>query len=138
MIIFWLINIALWIAFAYYNYAFIYRTRDFHTPGAIVSCLVALLAAYTSTIDISIGWYYQILILGFITITIRWAAFDLFFNYLCDKSWWYYGNTSRGIRYSKPHYKNGKIDRVFGLWQIPIKIVFLFISIYLSYEYCRG
>jgi hypothetical protein len=133
MIIFWIINIALWVAFAWYNYAFIYRTRDFHTPGVIVSCFIALLAAYASTMNISMVWYYQILSLGFITLTARWVFFDLFFNYLCNKPWWYYGNTTKGLLYkSKPYYKNGSIDRMFGLWQIPIKIIFLIISLYLS------
>jgi len=133
MFLFWMINIALWIAFAWYNYAFIYRTRDFHTPGAIVSCLVALLAAYASTMNISIAWYHQMPSFVVIVLTIRWTVFDLSFNYFCDKPWWYYGNMSKGLLYkAKPYYKNGELDKRLKLWHVPFKIVFLIISIYLS------
>jgi hypothetical protein len=102
-------------------------------PGAIVSCLIALLAAYASMMDIYIEWYYQIPALGFIILTGRWIFFDLFFNYLCDKPWWYYGNMSKGLLYkARPYYKNGAIDKKMGVWQLPVKFIFLLISIYLS------
>ena len=144
MIIFWLINIALWSVFAKYNYELLFKTKNFHAWGAIVSGIFALLVAcminyapenryvwendflFHFVLDLTIPVYM------FMSLTIRWNVFDPVLNYMMDKPFWYWGNMMRDVHKSKPYFKNGTIDRTLKLWQIPIKIIFLIISIYLS------
>lgn len=129
MLVFWLINIILWVAFAAYNYAFLTKKINFHFWGAVVTCIIAFGIMIICFLQLSSS---QIILLPIITLVLRWVVFDISLNLMCSQKWWYYGNITKGLENAKPHLKNGKIDNWLTWKQIPIKAVLLIVVIYLS------
>ena len=141
MIVFWLINIALWLAFAWYNYYFLskkvkivkifkYSKKiNFHFWGAVVSTIVAFAFMFVALSDFTSIQLYS---LPFICLTIRWVFFDITLNLLFNQKWWYYGNVTKNLRI-QPYLKNGDMDVFFGWTQIPLKFVLFVVSLCISF-----
>ena len=129
MVALWLINIILWVSFAFYNYAFITKKLDFHFWGAVVSIVIVTGMAFLCFIPFTID---QIISIPFISLVLRWIVFDITLNVLMKKPWYYYGSVTKGEKNAIPLLKNGKIDRILGWKQIPIKFVLLIVIISIS------
>jgi len=143
MLIFWAINIILWVAFAAYNFYFLSKRVDkifgikidFHFFGAVVACIIALAFPIVDLLNIT-HTIWDIAKLFLITLVLRWSVFDPALNIMSGHSWWYWGDVTKGLKKSmpniKPHIKNGSLDIWFGWKQIPVKFVLLFVIIFLS------
>jgi hypothetical protein len=129
MLIFWLINIFLWVAFATYNYAFLTKKLDFHIWGAVVAFIVAIAFSVVCWLDLT---FTEIFALPFISLSIRWVVYDITLNLLMGKAWWYYGSITKGFNNSIAYLKNGYLDQTFGWKQIPVKFVLIIGIIFLS------
>lgn len=141
MLIFWLINIILWVAFAAYNFYFlskrvdkIYNIKiDFHFFGAVVACIIATAFPVIDLLNIT-NTFWDICKLFLITLVLRWNVFDPALNIMSNQKWWYYGNITKNFKKaSVPYLKNGKLDIWFGWKQIPIKFVLLIVVTILSF-----
>jgi hypothetical protein len=93
------------------------KDKEFHSVGAAVSVIIALLFGVSSTLELS--GVVDIISLMFIVLSIRWIVFDLSYNYFTGRRWDYYGTTST-------------MDIFFGKYHLIVKSICLAVSICLT------
>ena len=94
--------------------------RIWHTIDAVIKLLVIAAIGHFS-INPIIYDIKDIFYLSFIFASIRWVLHDLTYNLIAGKKWYYIGS--------------GGIDIVLMHWQIFPKILFLFLSSFLIFQY---
>ncbi len=115
MIAFWIYFIILWGLLGVYHYQSLVNDRDgFHFTGGVLVAFVTLGFIGYPYLELDAN----ILLLFFVSLTIRWNVHDIVYNYMDGKDYWYVGSSTT--------------DKVFGHSQFVIKWILLLTLIILS------